>query len=1066
MSNFTDIKSCYLNILQRDASDDEVRGWEAPVNSGALTMEQVRQAFINSSEGQNVHAVIRMYQAAFGRVPDQGGLKNWVNSGLSMEAIADGFANSQEFLNRYGSNSVSEAFVTSLYYQVLGRAPDAAGLSNWVNSGLSAAKILAGFSESQEFKNSTASSVSTFLDNAGKGTEDYSGSLNDYVPQPAGQTFTLTSGIDDVAGTAGNDTIKSIVAGGLSALDSIDGAGGTDTLNVTDTDAIAVSSTTTVSNVETAKLASAQTVSADVSGWTGLNSLTVTEVGGNASGSIVAAGTTAVTVTDSAQAAGAITVNGGAAVSVTSTGATTGAITVGTTTAPTGAVMVSRATTGAASAGAITVKGGTTVDITQTASNAVNTTQTNGAVAVTGGASTTAVTVTSTAAATASATVAGITANSVSITDVNSGSTTAAGTITSVNVNGFTTLSIADNALTDLHLANGSGNIIIDNSGLTTATNKTLALTLNGQTGGTLDDADIYTTLNVTTATKNSTLANITTGAMSTLTVAGTHGLALTSTAGMTALSTVAVSGAAGVTADFSGATVTAVDTSATTGTSTVTIDASKATFTGGAGIDKVTLSAATPGKAISLGAGDDTLTLGNSSTPTAALAGGEGTDTLTMTAALAATASGSGTFAGIVTGFERVILTGATNQTIDLSVLGDFNHVTTSGGNGLTLSNLPSDGTLVLNGAGTAYTIGNSAFTAGASDKVNLLLTDGSGAGVAFASTGITASGVETFAITTADTQATPSGTFNDSVTLLGNSVKAITVGGNAGLTLTATSTAATTVDASGITLGGFTYTSGALTSAATIKGSATGTNTVNFSAATGGVVTYTGGSGNDAVTASNGKANVIDLGNGTNTLTSTTGNHTVTGGTGADTVTLTTGNNTVDLGNGANAFTATTGNNTYTGGTGVDTVTVGSGVNTITTGTGADVVTFSSVATNGNSYSAITDAHAGLRLVFTDSGQTSGTSTFTSAKISLADTAVFQDYLDAAVNASGDNSTNSNLAWFQYNSNTFIVEDNSNSATYQNGVDSVVKLVGVVDLASATFAAVATTSGSLTLA
>ena len=61
-------------------------------------------------------------------------------------------------------------------------------------------------------------------------------------------------------------------------------------------------------------------------------------------------------------------------------------------------------------------------------------------------------------------------------------------------------------------MANGSGNIIIDNSGLTTVTNKTLALTIDGQTGGTLDDADIYTTLNVTTANKKSTLANITEG--------------------------------------------------------------------------------------------------------------------------------------------------------------------------------------------------------------------------------------------------------------------------------------------------------------------------------------------------------------------------------------------------------------------------------------------------------------------------------------------------------------------------------------------------------------------------
>jgi S-layer protein len=379
----------------------------------------------------------------------------------------------------------------------------------------------------------------------------------------------------------------------------------------------------------------------------------------------------------------------------------------------------------------------------------------------------------------------------------------------------------------------------------------------------------------------------------------------------------------------------------------------------------------------------------------------------------------------------------------------------------------MSSGGTLVLNGAGTAYTVSNTAFTTGTSDVLNLTLTDGSGAGVAFASTGITASGVETVAITTADTQTTPSGTFNDSVTLLGNSAKTITVAGNAGLTLTATDTAATTVDASGITTGGFTFTSGALAAAATIKGSAAGTNTVDFSAATK-AVTYTGGTGADVIAVTNSQNNVITLGDGANTVNNAAaagnGNNTVTGGKDADVVKLGTGNNVVSLGDGANTFIAGSGNNTYTGGSGVDTITLGGGKNTVTTGTGADVVTFTAVVANGNSYTTITDPHSGLKITFTDAGQSSGTSTFTSAAVSLADTAVFQDYLDAAV--AGDGSTNSIVRWFQYNGNTYIVEDNSVASTFQNAGDTVVKLTGLVDLSTATFAAVATTSTSLTLA
>jgi S-layer protein len=878
---------------------------------------------------------------------------------------------------------------------------------------------------------------------------------------PAGQTFTLTAGIDTFTGGAGNDTFNSSVVGGLSALDNLNGGDGANTLTVSDTSNIAVSSTTKVANIQTATLSSGGTVGGDLSSWTGLTNLTVSEVGGNATG-LKAATTAAVTVTDAAQAGGDITVNGGSSVTVTSTGATAnGDIIVGTTTAPTGAVVISRATTGAVTAGVIAVAGGTTVSITQTASNAVNTTQTNGTVSVTGGDSTTSVTVNNTAAATASATVSGINVNSVAITDVNGASATKAGTITSITVSGYSTLGISDNALKTLSVANGTGNIIIDNSGLTTPTNKTLGLTVNGLTGGTLDDADIYTTLNVTTTGANSTLANITTGAATALTVAGTKGLTLTSTAGLTALKTVTVSGSAGITADLSAATVTSVDTSATTGASKVTIDGSKATFTGGAGADTVTTTASAVSKAISLGAGDDSLILGGAAAPTAALSGGAGTDSLTMGAALAATSSASSSFAGLVTGFERLTLTGATNQTIDLAVLGNFNYVTTSAGNGLTLSNLSSGGTLALTGAGTAYTIGNSAFSSGTNDTVNLALTDGSGAGVSFAATGITASGVENFAITTADTQATPSGTFNDSVTLLGNSAKTITVSGNAGLTLAATSTALTSVDASGITgttTGGFSWTSGALAAAATVKGSAAGTNTVDASAATGGAITYTGGTGNDSFTATNGKANVITLGDGTNSATVSSGNNTITGGTGADTVVATTGNNTVSLGNGTNSFTATTGNNTYTGGTGVDTVTVGGGTNTLTLGTGADVVSITAAGANVNSYTTITDAHAGVAIAFADKG----TETFNTTKVSLASTAVFQDYANAAVQAGGNASVNGAFGWFQFNGNTYLVESrhdgSGNNASFVNGTDMIIALTGLVDLSTATGAGTAT--------
>jgi hypothetical protein len=266
-------------------------------------------------------------------------------------------------------------------------------------------------------------------------------------------------------------------------------------------------------------------------------------------------------------------------------------------------------------------------------------------------------------------------------------------------------------------------------------------------------------------------------------------------------------------------------------------------------------------------GTGDDTF-IPNAALFPMVVNGGDGTDTLVLGATYAATASGSGAFASKVTGFEKLRLTGVTNQFIDLQTLGNYNDVAFSGANGLVLSNMPSNGKISLNGPGTAFTVSNAAFVGGVNDVLNVSLNDNSGAGVSFASAGITASGVETAHITVNDNQGAPTGAFKNALTWLGNSVKTINVSGNAGLTLTANSTALTTVDASGITLGGFTWTSNALSGAATVKGSASGSNTVNVNAAAV-ALDYTGGTGNDNVAANGTLAHTVALGNGNNSLT-----------------------------------------------------------------------------------------------------------------------------------------------------------------------------------------------------
>ncbi|RYJ04083.1 MAG: calcium-binding protein [Acetobacteraceae bacterium] len=880
------------------------------------------------------------------------------------------------------------------------------------------------------------------------------GRLGSVVISDTSQTqtaFFLTAATDSIAGSIYDDTFTATVAGGFASTDRIDGGDGLDTLDVTDTAGFSLAALPILVNVEAAVIASsAGSIQLDTTAWSGLERLQVHGNGGN-NAITVGAGTRVLADFVNVGAAGT-TINGGTGVTLILAGSTTGGATIGSVTAPSGAISVNNTSGGAVAMGAIAVTGGSSVSIVQAATNAVGTTTTMGEVTVTGTAATTAVSVTAAARATASGDVAGVITNSVAITDVNHASACLSGTIASVTVANYSTLAIGGNALTTLSLTGGSGNVIIDNSGLTTPTNRALAVTLDGLTGGTMDDADIYTTLNATTAGHNSSLANITFGALTSLNIDGTHRLTLTSTAGMTMLQTVAVRDAAGLTADLSSQTsLTSIDTSATTGTSVITLNAGRASFTGGAGADRVTHASGIIDHAVSLGAGDDSLNLGSlSSTPGASLSGGVGTDTLIMQASLAATASVSNAFAEVVTGFERLVLNGATNQTVDLAMLGIPDYVSTSGGNGLTLSNLANGGTLALTGAGTAYTISNTAFTAGTDDRVHVILQDGSGAGVAFASTGITASRVEHIDVTVLDTQATPTGTFNDSLTLLGNSAHSITIGGNAGLTLTATSTALTSVDASGIIFGGFTWTSGALANASSVHGSASGTNTVNVTAANQ-AVSYVGGSGNDVMTAANGQAHVIDLGGGNNSFVGGSGHVSVTAGDGADTVVLTSGNNTVSLGNGTNAFTATSGNNTYVGGAGTDIVTLGGGMNHVTLGAGSDVVSLTASGANLNVYTTIADLDAGDTIVFADLG----TETFNGTKMVLGRHAVFQDYANAVVTAGGNASVNGAFGWFQFGGDTYLVESrhdgSGNNAEFINGVDMIVELTGLVDLSAA---------------
>ena len=109
--------------------------------------------------------VVRLYDAALDRLPDQGGLNFWigaVQAGQPLANLAGAFIGSDEFRTRFGDAADNGAFVDRLYQNVLGRAGEAEGRQFWVaslNNGTSRADVLVAFSEGAENKAGTAALV-------------------------------------------------------------------------------------------------------------------------------------------------------------------------------------------------------------------------------------------------------------------------------------------------------------------------------------------------------------------------------------------------------------------------------------------------------------------------------------------------------------------------------------------------------------------------------------------------------------------------------------------------------------------------------------------------------------------------------------------------------------------------------------------------------------------------------------------------------------------------------------------------------------------------------------------
>ena len=108
----------------------------------------------------------RLYQAAFNRTPDSGGVGFWIyqmDKGLSLNEVAGYFVTSKEFTDMYGTNLSNAAFIDKLYQNVLHRSGDTGGVAFWLNymdnGGGTQAQVLAYFGESAENVSTLAATI-------------------------------------------------------------------------------------------------------------------------------------------------------------------------------------------------------------------------------------------------------------------------------------------------------------------------------------------------------------------------------------------------------------------------------------------------------------------------------------------------------------------------------------------------------------------------------------------------------------------------------------------------------------------------------------------------------------------------------------------------------------------------------------------------------------------------------------------------------------------------------------------------------------------------------------------
>jgi len=662
-------------------------------------------------------------------------LASWITASAEFKAIYPTFQTATEFATEFLGNLVPEAPAAAL-------AEGIAVVESILNGGgtradviLEAATYLAAVSESDASFGSSAAlfnnkvEVATYytvtLEQSASSASAIASVTSDDAsvvsakasadsvanPAPAGQSFTLTTGLDTVSGGAGDDTINALTTT-MTIGDSIDGGEGTDTIGLTSVlSGAASASGFTIANVESL---SVNLVDGDA---TAADTLTLNMINASVDG-VAITGTSATTLADTVSLT-----NLALGTDISLTGVANVAVTAGYSGATGSADAMNLSLSGVTSTAAgdtvITAAGVETVNIDVASTSVIGN------------------------LVTANATTYNITGagNLSSRSDI-------AASVRTIDGSAATGKLVLDTGVTtekanpaavdvvDLTITTGSGNDTVDVSNATAGTE--LAINL-GAGDDSLTIADAITNAGTTTAGDvyaggdgtDTLVADVDivdaaagwTGAAAASTVSGISGFEILALDGLDAAAAADVVNVAAISTDITtvhllDATVENLTVNFAAGTSTVGIKG-----------------------AVSAG---DTLTVTAAGTGT--------TDSLTIANARTAGDTGSATSNIATTGFETVTLntgsyTTAATQNVNTLSVGATGTLTITGSNGLTTAgaitaktiDASASGAIIMGAATTATTVttgakadtiltGNTATTVNGGDGVDTI-TGGTGA-------------------------------------------------------------------------------------------------------------------------------------------------------------------------------------------------------------------------------------------------------------------------------------------------------------------------------------------------